>query len=49
MRQLAFALCMYPFCGDVAYELEPGLPTLYCAVHRSAVVKEAKAMKREMR
>lgn len=40
------AACYYPGCCEPALELEPGLPTLYCAAHRAAVVAASKAERR---
>lgn len=42
------AACYYPGCGEPAHELEPGLPTLYCAFHRTAVVAQSKAARRAL-
>ena len=34
--------CMMRGCTAPAYELAPGLPTLYCVAHRAAVVAQAR-------
>ncbi len=34
-------LCHISHCLEPIYELEPGLPTLYCQRHRAQIVKES--------
>ena len=33
--------CMMRGCIALAYELAPGLPTLYCAAHRAAILTQS--------
>jgi hypothetical protein len=35
------AYCHYSVCAKPVFELEPGLPTLFCAEHRALAVAES--------
>lgn len=38
--------CIVSLCTEPVYELEPGLPTMFCAKHRALAVAESNRMRK---